>query len=174
MKKLLALFACSVSLAIPSAAAKNNQSWLLTRSMQVSLGALVWTGDLDDDGFNNGFVLGLDYYVAPSATNARAFTGVRAWFASESGLDVRTYGFHYGVRIGLGSVPLAGGVYLKLAGGYYTTEFDPGGSEQGFGGFAGLGYDMPGGLTLEAGFQVAPEVSGVANTSFYGVLGFRI
>jgi hypothetical protein len=68
-----------------------------------------------------------------------------------------------------------GGLYAKVALGYYSSDYSPGPDRWGFGGFAGLGFETGNnGVGFEVGYQMGPEVSGVNNQGFYGVVTFRM
>ncbi|MCH8273248.1 MAG: hypothetical protein IH851_00460 [Armatimonadetes bacterium] len=183
MRKTITALTIGTALALAATAAATTPKQYgyggdLMKPWEVSVGGMMFTDDLDDAGFNTAFTAGIDYYTGYLGESTMSFFGVRGWFGS-GGSEVRSYGFHYGYRIGFDEGnPEAGSFYLKVAGGYYLTDLKSATlgidtEKWGFGGFGGFGYEFAGGFSTEVGYQLAPSVAGVNNTGWYGTIGFR-
>ena len=143
------------------------------KPIEITLGAVSYMGDRDDADI--GLVAGLDYYLNKAyGAQTMPFVGVRYHRGEDGGLDLNTYGVHYGMRYGLpANRGTTGGFYLKGAIGYYNSDVDID-NKWGLGGFAAVGWEMQQNFGLEVGFQLAPSVGGYDNKSFYGAASFRL
>jgi hypothetical protein len=143
------------------------------KPIEITIGGVVYTGDRDDADM--GILAGLDYYLGKSyGSQTMQFVGARAHFTDQAGLNLVTYGAHYGVRYGLpANQGTTGNFYLKGALGYYNSDVDVD-NDWGLGGFAAIGWEMRQNFGIELGYQFAPSVGGFDNTSFYGAASFRL
>jgi len=143
------------------------------KPIEVTLGAVVYTGDRDDADL--GILAGLDYYLGKNYNQqTMQFIGARAHFADLASLNLVTYGVHYGIRYGMPDTQgSTGNFYFKGALGYYNSDVDVD-DDWGLGGFAAVGWEMQQNFGVELGYQFAPSVNGFDNTSFYGAVNFRL
>jgi hypothetical protein len=165
-------------IAVAGASSANTGYSQIPKPFEVSAGGVFFTGDIKSVwDVSNGWLIGIDYHVNQFGQNATGFVGARGYFASQNGVKVNTYGLHYGVKFGMpmssgGANPM-GGLYAKLAGGYYNTDNDQTTNAWGFGGFVAIGWEMQGGFSIEGGYQLGPSVAGDNNTSWYVAGTFR-
>ncbi|GIV03862.1 MAG: hypothetical protein KatS3mg015_2692 [Fimbriimonadales bacterium] len=178
MKKIaVILLACAA--AIPVAA----QYSTIEKPFEVTAGATFWQGDHKDAGVDNGFLVGLDYYLQQNNPNSMYGVGVRGMFGSGGGIDSTTLGAHGILR---GSFAYAGesgaDFFYKLAAGLYWTELSNGttNDEFGFGAWGSIGYQFNTGdgqmgtpFSIEVGYFFAPSVNGVDNNGFFAAAGIR-
>jgi hypothetical protein len=143
------------------------------KPIEITLGGVLYTGDRDDA--DAGILAGLDYYIGKNYNQqTMQFVGARAHFTEQSGLNMVTYGVHYGVRYGMPDTQgSTGNFYFKGALGYYNSDVDVD-NDWGLGGFAAVGWELRQNFGIEIGYQFAPSVSGFDNTSFYGAVAFRL
>ncbi|GEM_PF-2800892 len=155
------------------------------KNVEVTVAAAFPTGDVKDQlNGDTGWMLGIDSYWNSAGMNmgkgTNIFFGGRAfWVGADA--DMKAIGAHVGLRFDFQTGGMGSGVfYAKVAGGYYSSNFDVGGgdiADTGFGGFAALGYSMTGhGSTpwgLEVGYYWLPSVTGIDNTGWYAGATFR-
>ena len=181
MKTIIAAVAGLAMASTAFAGNGNNQWGSGPKQIEISLGGVLFTGDLDTAGFDGGFLAGLDYYLNTGnmamGPNTKVFVGARGWFAEDAGINVNTWGAHVGLRFGMNANPNStsmNNLYFKLAVGAYNTDIEGVGDEWGAGGFAGVGWEFQGNAAIEIGYQIAPEVTGINNTSWYGAITFKV
>jgi hypothetical protein len=149
------------------------------KQIEITAGANFWLGDVEGQGFDTGWMVGLDYYMPQNymgMANASSFVGARGWFATEGGVSVNTYGIHYGWRFGMptGNGDAMQNFYFKIAAGYYNNDNEVLGNKWGFGGFAAVGYTFQGNAGVELGFLLGPTNTGFDNQSWYAAFAFRV
>lgn len=178
MKKI-AVFLLACAAALPVAAQYSS----VEKPFELTAGATFWQGDHKDANVDNGFLVGLDYYLKPTSPNSTYGVGIRGWFGSGGGIDSTTLGAHGILRGSFGYAGSSGtDFFYKLAAGLYWTRLSGGGTDDqfGFGAWGSIGYQFGGGngqmgtpFSIEVGYFVGPTVSGVDNNGFFAAAGIR-
>lgn len=147
----------------------------------INVGLFIPTGDHEDAGVDNGFMVGADWMLWSGGAyqNMSGYVGLLGMFGSgDNDLDSTTYGIHYGILFALGENQGMSDLAIKLQGGYYNTTLEAGSSEAddwGFGGLAGLVWKPKNGqFSLEAGYYFMPEVEDTDHRGWFFQVGIPI